>query len=254
MSDTTFIPGTVITSDWLNTVNDTMYSGGWYNILLDGVDSTGIVDATSLINTRITALAALGGGTIYFPAGTYLVKDIVLASNVNLVSTGNAVLLKNGDTDETHIMYGYGTTGTATNLTADCTIGSDSCTVTSVSGFAEGDYVLIRTNEYVSMVYGRNVDIVKIKTIASLTVTFDRQVVSDYLLVNAAEMVLLTPVENVQISGFDMQIPTVAGGNVGGHIDLQYAVNCLITKNKLSGSGGDAAIRFKTCYLSSVRS
>jgi len=52
-------------------------------------------DATA-INTAINALNAAGGGTLYFPAGTYLVKsNIALKSKVSIVGAGReAVTIK----------------------------------------------------------------------------------------------------------------------------------------------------------------
>lgn len=240
---------------WFQDVNDAVYKSeltGAYNILLDGVDRTGSVDATSLINTRINALSSVGGGTIVFPAGTYKVLDIVLKSNVNLVGLGGATFEKNGGLDETHIMYGYGTLGTATALTTNCTVNSTSCAVTSASGFTEGGYAVIRTNEYVSGSSGRRQEVIRIIDITGLTITFERPVFDTYNTASSAELVPLTPLENVVIDGFIMRIPEVVGGNVGGHIDLKYGVGCLVQNNKFYGAGGDPATRLITCYRSLV--
>ena len=251
MTTTTFSAGTVVASSWLNDVNTYVYKNTW-NILNDGVDNTGLVDATSLINARIVTLNAAGGGTIVFPTGTYLVKDITLLSNVNLVAGGKVTLVKNGGTDETHLFTGTGTIGTGSLLTANATANAWSCTVTSAAGFTANTYVLLRDNTYISGAAGRNQEILYITNIASTTITFNRPLTHTYTTANAATLLPLSPLENVVIGGFTGTIAAVGGGNVGGHVDLNYAVNCVVTQNTFSGSGGDAAIRFKTCYLSSV--
>jgi len=48
---------------------------------------------TAAINRAIDAAAAAGGGTVFFPAGTYLTFTIHLASNVNLYLDQGAVIL-----------------------------------------------------------------------------------------------------------------------------------------------------------------
>jgi polygalacturonase len=219
---------------------------------MDGVDNTGVVDATSLINARITALNTAGGGVIVFPEGTYLVKDIILKSNVHLQGLGNVIFQKNGGTDETHCAYGYGALGSNTTLTANCTLGSLSCAVTSAASFAEGDYVILRTNEYISGAAGRKQEILKITDITGTTITFDHNVIDNYNTANNAELLVLTPVQNVVIRGIHFYIPTVAGGNVGGCLDFQYGVDILVENNQFTGAGGDPAVRFLTCTQSRI--
>ncbi len=50
------------------------------------------VDSTS-INTAIDAAAAVGGGTVFLPAGTYLCYSIRLKSNITLQLTGGTIVL-----------------------------------------------------------------------------------------------------------------------------------------------------------------
>lgn len=255
MADTTFSPGTIISSTWLNDINDTIYQGyltGPKNILLDGADNTGAVDATTIINSAISTLAAADGGVVWLPAGTYLALDIVLQSNVSVIGLGNVTIQKNGGTDETHCMYGYGTLGTATALTANCVETSLSCAVTSASGFTEGGYAVLRTNQYVSGSAGRNQEIVRITDITGLTITFDRPTIATYNTADSAELVPLIPLENVTVAGIKFVSTITVGGNVGGHIDVQYGVNVNIHNNEFYNAGGDAAVRFITCYRSRV--
>ena len=255
MADTTFTARTPITSTWLNEINDAVYSSvlvGPHNVVLDGVDRTGATDATTLINSAISTLNASGGGTIVFPSGTYKVLDIVLKSNVNLVGLGGVTLQKNGGVDETHIMYGYGTLGTATSLTTNCTEGSFTCSVGTSVNLTEGGYALLRTNEYVSGSAGRRQEVVRIFDIAGTVITFDRAVVDTYNTASAAELVPLVPLENVTVSGFKFVSTVTGGGNVGGHVDIQYGVNVVIRDNEFYNTGGDASTRFITCYKSHV--
>lgn len=63
-----------------------------YDMKSLGADVTGKVACTDLINRSIKNAAAEGGGTIYFPAGTYLTAAIHLESNITLDIESGAVL------------------------------------------------------------------------------------------------------------------------------------------------------------------
>ena len=57
-------------------------------------DPTGQTDSTSVINNAIAAAALAGGGTVYFPAGTYKVSGLLVSgNNVTLRGCGTASTL-----------------------------------------------------------------------------------------------------------------------------------------------------------------
>jgi polygalacturonase len=68
------------------------YSGS-YNIRLFGAAGDGKTPDTEAINKTIDAASAAGGGTVYFPAGTYLSFSIHLKNNITLYLDNGAVLL-----------------------------------------------------------------------------------------------------------------------------------------------------------------
>lgn len=57
-----------------------------------GADAKGINSCTELINRTIEKAALEGGGTIYFPAGTYLTATIHMKSNITLYLESGTVL------------------------------------------------------------------------------------------------------------------------------------------------------------------
>lgn len=62
-----------------------------------GAVGDGVTDDTAAINAAITAVNAAGGGTVYFPAGLYLVgttTHVVMLSNVSLIGAGWASKIK----------------------------------------------------------------------------------------------------------------------------------------------------------------
>lgn len=63
-----------------------------YDMQLLGADTSGKAACTALINESIKKAAKEGGGTIYFPAGTYLTAAIHMESNITLDLESGAVL------------------------------------------------------------------------------------------------------------------------------------------------------------------
>src|SRR2546423_15064753 len=68
----------------------------YYNALQYGADSTGATDSTSAIQAAITAAQNAGGGTIYFPSGTYLISSTlsIIHDNVRLLGSGRTSVLQ----------------------------------------------------------------------------------------------------------------------------------------------------------------
>lgn len=65
----------------------------FYNIRSFGATGDGKTVDTKAINDAIDAAAAAGGGTVYFPAGTYLSFSIRLKSNISIFLDAGSVLL-----------------------------------------------------------------------------------------------------------------------------------------------------------------
>lgn len=63
-----------------------------YDMHVLGADNTGKISCTTLINNAIKQAATDGGGTIYFPAGTYLTAAIHLQSNITIELESGAIL------------------------------------------------------------------------------------------------------------------------------------------------------------------
>lgn len=104
-----------------------------YNVLLAGAAGDGITDDTVVIQGVIDA-AAVAGGTVYFPPGTYLVSDsLILYSDVYLLGAGkgaSTIKLANGSDvdvllgDNAYALFGTNATGIlrfgVKDLTIDC--------------------------------------------------------------------------------------------------------------------------------------
>jgi polygalacturonase len=66
---------------------------GVYNVRLFGAMGDGKTADTEAVNKAIDAASAAGGGTVFFPAGTYLSFSIHLKSNITIHLDNGAVLL-----------------------------------------------------------------------------------------------------------------------------------------------------------------
>jgi polygalacturonase len=73
---------------------------GWTNIKDKGADPTGKIKCTKVINDIITSLSAKGGGTLLFPAGTFLTGPIIMKSNITLWLDAGAVVKFSDDFDD----------------------------------------------------------------------------------------------------------------------------------------------------------
>lgn len=67
---------------------------GIYNVrsIAYDADPTGTTNVTSIVQKAINDAYNAGGGTVYIPAGVYLVKNIVLKSNVDIYLAGGSVI------------------------------------------------------------------------------------------------------------------------------------------------------------------
>ncbi|MGH2644217.1 MAG: glycosyl hydrolase family 28-related protein, partial [Chitinophagaceae bacterium] len=70
----------------------------WFNVKDYGAKADGKTNDAAAINKAIDAAAAAGGGTVFFPAGTYLSGSIRLKSNITLYLSSGTVLEAIDDT------------------------------------------------------------------------------------------------------------------------------------------------------------
>jgi polygalacturonase len=72
----------------------------WTNIVDHGADPLGKIKCTNVINSLIDSLYASGGGTLFFPAGTFLTGPIVMKSNITLYLDAGSVVRFSDDFDD----------------------------------------------------------------------------------------------------------------------------------------------------------
>jgi hypothetical protein len=131
MASTVFTPGTTITSPWLNDVNFKTYNDNALSVAYTPAD-TGAVQTTVQAKLRqsvsVKDFGATGDGTtndtaaiqladsyarsigsvLIFPAGTYMVSQLVLYTNSNWQGQGrDATIIKSIAGSNTDLIYGY---------------------------------------------------------------------------------------------------------------------------------------------------
>lgn len=82
--DTTFVPGTTITSNWLNAVNDTCVSNqDLINARSFGATGDGTTDDTAALQAAINAGIA-ANADVFIPSGTYKTTSSLLITNTTI--------------------------------------------------------------------------------------------------------------------------------------------------------------------------
>jgi polygalacturonase len=65
-----------------------------------GADASGNIKCTMIINNLIDSLAARGGGTLFFPSGTFLTGPIIMKSNITLYLDAGSTIKFSEDFDD----------------------------------------------------------------------------------------------------------------------------------------------------------
>ena len=98
----------------LTKVTYSMIQGAVYNVLDYGI-TTAAADNSTAIAALLVTVSAAGGGTVYFPTGTYKVKaQVLMRSNVRIVGDGSTSVIKIDDASAFTIFYQGA--GTLTNI------------------------------------------------------------------------------------------------------------------------------------------
>jgi len=72
----------------------------WTNVKDHGADPTGNVKCTKIISDLINDLSAKSGGTLFFPAGTFLTGPIIMKSNITIWLDAGAIVKFSDDFDD----------------------------------------------------------------------------------------------------------------------------------------------------------
>lgn len=160
----------------------------------DAATGLGVEDDTEFIQAAADAAEAAGGGTVYFPRGTYRITDtIVGASRVQFRGEPGAVIDFSELPTQTPAISFEGSRGTATTLTVDATEADLSLSVTSEDGFTVGGWALLYSTGDISSTAKKG-ELVHIKSLDPLTV--DSPIQDSYATADGASIVPLTMIDS----------------------------------------------------------
>lgn len=145
MADTTFIAGTVITSTWLNDVNDYLYTEAphyYYSV------GGGVTDELATLQAAIDAAA--GGILVLHSGDTYLIDgELEIDDDIEIRTDGALpAIITTVDSNGIPIDIGGNTTADATTtLAANASIFSRFIEVTSATGIVAGQLIKLQSNK-----------------------------------------------------------------------------------------------------------
>lgn len=65
-----------------------------FNVKRYGARGDGITDDTGAVREAINAAKAAGGGIVYFPSGVYLIRSVIVPSNIKIIGNGAKIKAK----------------------------------------------------------------------------------------------------------------------------------------------------------------
>jgi len=118
-----------------------------------GAVGDGITDDTLPISLAISVVGETGGGTVYFPPGTYLVTASISITynNVLLLGSGASTILCGLPSDTNDAIFSFfGAGGGISTTVVGSSIAKNqrTITLTSAVGFSAGDYISLTSDEY----------------------------------------------------------------------------------------------------------
>ena len=86
------------------------YPAGWYSVKGYGATGLGVADDTTAIQAAVSACAAAGGGTVFFPHGTYKIASpfVEIPATAPILLVGDHAWLDGADTADHAFVFDNG--------------------------------------------------------------------------------------------------------------------------------------------------
>jgi len=174
--------------------------GAVYNVMHPDVGATGdgATDDTAAIQAALDTLDTIGGGTLVFPPGEYLVSDELSVTSVRIVCEGEVKIRRTDSVDNEYILKVEGSVGSFHDLDSNATKGNNFIVSSALvaAGVSVGDLLQIKSSAVFisseSIVQG---ELATVKLINGNTVYLNET----YTTANNADVAIVSP------SMFDVQ-------------------------------------------------
>jgi polygalacturonase len=201
-----------------------------------GAKGDGVIDDSQAVRDAINVLITNGGGTLFFPFGTYKCNSVLgnfLGSNITIELNGSTLDFTSLDVSTSATLLQFsGSYSTGIALTANATKGSK-IVQTNTSGLQVGDMVRIYSNNVwdparTSAKVGEIGFIRSVDSTTQLTLTIPLS--DSYNVADSAKVEKLNPIKNICIQNGTIQGP-IGNDQLQG-IVIQLGVNCLVRNIK----------------------
>jgi hypothetical protein len=226
------------------------------SVLDFGADPTGATDSTTAIDSACSYINSVGGGTVLFPPGTYIVKRAQVGNQRGIYIRGNVHLIGYGATLDMQANASFfnvqPTTTETITISADVAVGDTSFTVASAGTLAAGDKVFVRLNTSSYDPYEPATWYwATVSTVAGTTVTIDHpsqtaMIAASTSAINRA-LVKVSNVSDVFVEGlnFTCSVPAITG-QVEACVNAFY-VHGLTVKNCTASNCGSGLVVAQYC-------
>jgi polygalacturonase len=227
------------------------------NVKDSGAKGDGITDDSQIIKDAINFLITNGGGTLFFPFGTYKCNSALgnfSGSNIVIELNGSTLDFTSLDISTSVALLQFsGSYSTGVSLSADATKGSK-IVQANTTGLVAGDMVRIYSNKVwdptrTSTKIGEIGFIRSVDSTTQLTLTIP--LADSYSLADSAKIEKLTPVKNINIQNGTILGPS--GNDQLQGIIIQLGINCLV-RNVKSYDIDMRHITFVDCVKSNIES
>jgi hypothetical protein len=175
----------------------------------------GDTDAGEVIMDVFDSVGSSAFFSIYVDPGTYTIRSWdetrTRRGNFSIIGSGQGLtkfVAMNNLADGTDVMAFEAADGsTTTNLTANCTKGSPSISVTSVTGFAVGDDIILCSDEDWDAVFAAadKTQLNRIVSISGTTIMLEKFAAETFNTANTARIIKQTMLRNIYLADFSIE-------------------------------------------------
>lgn len=217
-----------------------------------GAAGNGASDDTTAFQQAIDA-AATSGDFVFVPRGTYKITSALAGkSNVTIVGVGAASRIEQHGTGGKAVFLTQGSRNTsqANTLASNASPGATTLTLTAGKGanFSADDWAFLRSDDPMWTGNNQNTgEFVRVKSVAGDVVTLAGPVAFTYTTGNAAELQLVSFVENFSLQGVELYNNDPAA-NLEKLLDFRWCLRPAIRNVHVEGNGNRrSACTFFAC-------